>query len=178
MFGFCYEQSIPVVIVSAGITEVIKCAIEHALHSEIPISIGQFLEAFDICSNKAILDNGKQIIGFQAPLINCLNKSEVINNVSYPHTKKNLIVMGDIVEDIGMISNVQAECVLKIGFLNDNHNDKHLVQVYMDQFDIVILNDGNLHHVTNILRKISGLEYEENYHQCKPFSSFGKLFDT
>jgi len=178
LFGFCYEQDIPAVIVSAGIAEVIKCTIDHAFHLGEPISSKQFLDTFDICSNKAVLDQELRIIKFKAPLINSLNKSEVINKIFYPNTKKNLIVMGDILEDIDMISNVEAECVLKIGFLNDTQNDNHLIKVYKEHFDIVILNDGNLHHVTNILRKISGLEYEDNYHKCKPFSSISKLFDA
>jgi len=167
LFEFCYEKDIGAVIVSAGFTQVIRYTIEHALQSEKSIGISQFFERFEICANSAVLNEEKQIISFKAPLIHCSNKREAISSISHPKTKKNLIVIGDIIEDIDMISNLDAECVLKIGFLNDTHIDKHLVEVYMDNFDIVIMNDGNLCQITNLLRKICGLENAESHDQCQ-----------
>ena len=58
--------------------------------------------------------------------------------------RQNIIVMGDIVEDVKMVDETKHDIVLKIGFLNDIENQSHMIEKYMDTFDMVIAGDGCL----------------------------------
>ncbi len=59
--------------------------------------------------------------------------------------------MGDILDDVRMVRESQHDIVLKVGFLNDLDKSSHLIQEFMQTFDIVITGDGSLHPVNHLL---------------------------
>lgn len=62
--------------------------------------------------------------------------------------RKNLIVMGDLIDDIKMARHLHEseDHILKVGFMNNPMKDGHrLVEEYAHHFDLLVLNDGNLH---------------------------------
>jgi hypothetical protein len=65
--------------------------------------------------------------------------------------RKNVLIMGDILDDVKMIKESEHETVLKIGFLNDIQKNSHLVEEFLKAFDIVITGDGSLHPVNFLL---------------------------
>lgn len=65
--------------------------------------------------------------------------------------KKNVIIMGDIIEDVTMVKEENHDIVLKIGYLNDTVKYGHLMSYYLKTFDILITGDGTLYPPTYML---------------------------
>ncbi len=61
-------------------------------------------------------------------------------------------MLGDNLEDIGMVDGFEYDNLLKIGFLNENIEEN--LENYKKAFDIVILNDGSMEFVNNLLKEI------------------------
>ena len=68
--------------------------------------------------------------------------------------KKNLIVMGDLLEDVKMVDPSRHETVLKVGFMNDWASEKHLLEDFMNTFDVVIVGDGSLQPVNLLISNL------------------------
>lgn len=100
----------------------------------------------------------KTAIDYDDRLLHSMNKNEFVNEVSKeqlrPMMRKNVIVMGDIVEDIDMVDPCNHDQVLKVGFLNSVKNE-HLLDHYMDNFDLVVSRDGPLDSVNLIMDTIT-----------------------
>jgi hypothetical protein len=60
--------------------------------------------------------------------------------------------LGDGVNDIDMIEGFDYDNLIKIGFLNENV-EENLPEVKKN-FDVIILNDGNMDFVNNLLKEI------------------------
>ena len=68
--------------------------------------------------------------------------------------RKNVLIMGDILDDVKMVRESQHEVVLKIGFLNDISKNAHLTEEFSKTFDIVITGDGSLEPVNYLLKTV------------------------
>jgi hypothetical protein len=68
--------------------------------------------------------------------------------------RKNVLIMGDILDDVKMIRESVHETVLKIGFLNDIQKNSHLTEEFLKAFDIVITGDGSLYPVNHLLESV------------------------
>jgi hypothetical protein len=79
-----------------------------------------------------------------------MNKQNFIYDLNPKEFRKNVLMMGDIIEDTKMVRAQNHENVLRIGYLNDMSKNSHLLQHYMEAFDLVITGDGTL-HLTNYL---------------------------
>ena len=88
-----------------------------------------------------------------------MNKKEFVNQISRdqlrPLMRKNVILLGDIVEDIDMVDESRHSQCLKVGYLNSSKNE-HLFDYYSNNFDIVIRRDGPLVPVNLIMDTIIG----------------------
>lgn len=67
--------------------------------------------------------------------------------------RRNVMVMGDILEDVRMVKDSEHTTVLKVGFLNDVNAEKRVQEEYMDTFDIVIVGDGSLDPINSIIKE-------------------------
>ncbi len=65
--------------------------------------------------------------------------------------RKNVMVMGDIVEDVKMVREQAHHTVLKVGFMNEGASDE-VTREYMNTFDIVIKGDGSLCEVNSMIK--------------------------
>lgn len=87
-------------------------------------------------------------IGYRRPVIHILNKQEFIYDEklsgSPMPSKKNLIVMGDILEDVCMAKVSGHETILNVGFLNCMETQGYLLEDFKREFDLIILKDGSL----------------------------------
>ena len=68
--------------------------------------------------------------------------------------KKNVIIMGDILEDVKMVNESVHNVVLKIGFLNEPKTHSVLIEEFKKIYDIIIVGDGSLMPVNYLLRKM------------------------
>jgi 5'-nucleotidase len=141
------SKRVPFLIFSAAVTDLIEGFLrkEKMLH-----------ENTHIISNAFAFDANGRVLGYQGTVIHSLNKSEVaVKDTPYYSqivSRPNVILLGDGLGDVEMVDGLEHECVLKIGFLNDNV-EKNL-DAYKQAFDVVILNDGPLDFVNDLLNEI------------------------
>ena len=85
---------------------------------------------------------------------------------AFPEIKEgnNAIVMGDLVEDYLIVKNLKMSQVIGIGFFNESEGCKpERLAAYMDTYDIVIANDGNMVHVAELVKYIIGEPMSPEY---------------
>lgn len=143
-FKEMYEKNIPVVIMSAGVGNLIEEFLkkEEVLHSNITL-ISNFFEFKD---NKTYIDTEK--------LMASSNKdySKIPEDIRKILDKKeNILLFGDIVEDIRMIDTKQRDKTLAIGFLD--HSIDINLDTYNNNFDIVLTDNEDFNTVIEILRR-------------------------
>lgn len=148
-FDFSYNHQIPLVIISSSglggdiISAVLKKA--EKLYPNIYI-----------ISNSFIWNKNGRAIRVKEPIIHTLNKDEtVLKNFSfYPKIKnrRNVLLLGDNLEDIKMIEGFDYNYLIKIGFLNENIKEN--LEQYKKAYDILILNDSSMEHVNFLLKEI------------------------
>jgi cytosolic 5'-nucleotidase 3 len=141
------EKEIPLLIFSSSRGTMIKLFLEkyNLMDKNIHI-IANFFEF----NEKGIA------IEYNKPVIHVFNKSETsIKELPIYKTllkKKNVILLGDSLGDVGMIEGFPYENLIKIGFLNKNIEEN--LEKYKESYDVIILDDGSISYVNELLKKI------------------------
>ena len=158
--AYCNKMNLPLYIVSGGISEIIKASFYAVLHSgeSADHELVEFWhKRVQVLSNSFIYSEADVGIDYSRPLVHILNKEQFIYDVQADRPfKRNVIIMGDILEDVKMVREHRHEVHLKIGFLNDAVAHSHLKEEFMRTFDIVVEGDGSLEVVNHILRRVMG----------------------
>lgn len=147
-FDFFAQNNIPFIIFSSGGLggDVIKLFLKkNGVNYKNIIIVSNFLKW-----NK----KGK-MIGFYEPVVASLNKEGfLLKKIAAVWRKiknrKNLIVLGNDISDLAVINGLKIKNLLKIGFLNEDI-ERNLKE-YKKHFDVLILNDGDLHQVNQLLK--------------------------
>ena len=143
------ERSIPLVIMSAT-----------ALGSN---AITMFLEKNNVLfpnvhviANTFIWDETGRVVGVNEPFIHALNKDDTAIQNFPAHGavkhRKNVILLGDIIDDIGMVKGFDYANLITIGFLNEDVEKR--LPAFRDNFDMIILNDGPMDAVNDIIENL------------------------
>jgi 5'-nucleotidase len=66
--------------------------------------------------------------------------------------RKNVLLLGDGLGDIGMIMGFNYDNLIKIGFLNEEV--EKCLEEYKNNYDIVILNDSDMNFVNELLKDL------------------------
>jgi HAD superfamily hydrolase (TIGR01544 family) len=116
----------------------------------------KFSENIHIISNTFIWDKDGRASGVNQPIITVANKDETVIS-DFPvfqeiKNRKNVLLLGDALEDAGMIRSFAYENLIKVGFLNQEQ-EKNL-PAFKKVFDAVIVNDGSLDFVNEFLKQI------------------------
>lgn len=96
-------------------------------------------------------------LSIHEPIIHTLNKDETIIK-DFPEiyqqvaNRKNVILLGDDLGDVGMITGFDYDNLLKIGFLN--YNADQLRSSYSKNFDIIIEGDGDFSYINDLLKNL------------------------
>jgi hypothetical protein len=158
---------VPLVIVSAAISDVVEGAIDYVAH-EVQGIKRDLVHVIANQSSKCPIT--KQIIGFKDPLMHTCNKDEVVHqyfkNSKDTHEtdllkRHNVIVMGDLIDDIKMAKYLHEhdDDILSVGFFNNPKKDgEQLLREYEKHFDMVVVNDGNLHFLHYFLDTLARYE--------------------
>ena len=137
-----YKGNVPVIILSAGIGNVIKQFLKEK---------GCDYDNITVISNFIKFDEKGNMKKFSDNLIHTLNKNidklGIIEIKEKIKTKEYRIVIGDLIEDIYMVGDYPVNQLLKIGFLNKNIT-KNLA-VYNENFDIVLTEGNNFYDIEN-----------------------------
>jgi len=145
--SFLNENAIPLVFMSAApgdmLVEYLKQ--NHLLFSNIYI-----------LANRYNFDKKGKAINVQEPIIHSFNKTEVTldNTPIYKkiEKRKNVLLLGDGVSDIGMVEGFDYDALIKIGFLNENVNEQ--LELFKKNFDVVLLNDPDMSYVNKLIKEI------------------------
>ena len=81
-----------------------------------------------------------------------LNKKEFIYEQGRDF-RRNIIIIGDILEDVKMVKEEAHDVVLKIGYLNNLEKNSNLLDNFLNTFDVVIAGDGSLVPVNYIIER-------------------------
>ncbi|MFA6553049.1 MAG: hypothetical protein WCT27_01330 [Patescibacteria group bacterium] len=133
-------------------------------------AIGMFLEKngvllpnVHIIGNNFIWDNDGKAIGVRDPIIHSLNKDEtaIQNFPVYKEVKnrKNVLLLGDFIDDLGMVQGFDYDNLISVGFLNDN-KEKQLPS-YRENFDVIITNDGPMNYINKLLGDMLQYHHEK-----------------
>ena len=110
-----------------------------------------------IISNSFEWDKNGKAVSVKQPIIYGMNKDETMVQ-DYPEVfeqikgRKNVVLLGDSLDDVGMVAGFNYENLIKIGFLNDKVEES--LESYKRTFDVVILNDGSLDFVNELLKEL------------------------
>jgi len=149
MLDYLHKRNIPLVIISSsGIGDLIPMYLEK--HKKLYDNI-------HIITNLYKWDSEGNAIDMKKPIIHVFNKDEtVLKEIPeiYQEVKerKNVLLMGDSLGDLGMIEGFDYKNLLKLGFLNEDI-ERNLKE-YKKNFDIIITNDSNANYINNFLKKL------------------------
>jgi 5'-nucleotidase len=159
--SFLDANDVPLLIISSGVGNLVEEFFKQRGYSEDDIFIASNMVEFD--------EKGKAI-GYNENIITPFTKNELsIRNLSFFERLKDkelVLLLGDVLEDIDMISGVEYVESIKIGFLNErldellikNGSNSELflseLENYKKVFDVVILNDGSLKFVNDLLKEL------------------------
>lgn len=146
-YDLLHEKNIPLIIFSAGQGDLI----EEFLKRE-----GKLYNNIHLIANMLDFDEEGKVRAYKSDIIHTFNKNEgQIKKTRYYEqikNRKNVVVIGDNLEDAKMTEGLSHETVLRISFLNE-HADKLLAK-FQKIYDIVLLNDSSMDYVNDLLKDI------------------------
>lgn len=118
---------------------------------------GKLNDSVYIISNSYEWDEDGNAIAVKRPIIHGMNKDETMvrdfpNVFDAIKNRRNVLLLGDNVEDVGMVKGFDYDNLIKIGFLNENVEEN--LENYKNNFDVVILNDSSMDYVNELLKEI------------------------
>lgn len=139
------QADISVLIFSAGISTVITEILAQLL-PHVPLAA-----TTQVVGNEMVFDAAGVLQGW-GPLIHMYNKNQSV--VPPTQQRANVLLLGDGLGDVTMADGAatEPECILKVGFLNENVDG--LLAQYEEKFDVVITGDANLDEVQRIVDQI------------------------
>ncbi|MGE0793009.1 MAG: hypothetical protein AB7V77_02385 [Candidatus Woesearchaeota archaeon] len=147
MFDILNENNIPLLIFSSGIGNFIKGYLEKE---------NKLTPNIYIISNTFLFDELGFVKDYENDIIHVFNKSEVsikdkdyLNSIEKRH---NVILLGDSIGDLGMTEGIAHETILRIGFLNENIEER--LNEFLENFDVVLTNDQNMNYIVDLLKEI------------------------
>ena len=141
------KHNIPLVIMSASLGDMVEMYLKQE---------GIWHDNIHIISNFAEFDEHGKVVAWKLPIIHSLNKYEVMLKDSLAFQKiearSNVILLGDIVEDIGMIEGFAYNNLISVGFLN--HDIEARLGSFKETFDVMLTNDTEMGFVNKLINKI------------------------
>ena len=149
LFNYLHRKQIPIAIISSsGVGNVISMFLKKE---------GILCDNVHVIANLYNFNKYGQATSISEPIINVMNKDETaIRDHPEVYSKikdrKNVILLGDSLGDLGMITGFNYNNLLKIGFLNagEEQNKKE----YEQNFDIIIINDSDVQPIDKLLKEI------------------------
>jgi len=146
---FLHEREIPLVIISAsGCGDAVQLFFR---------AHGKDYSNIYFVTNQFNWDVAGRAISVKEPTIHCMNKDETVlaempDVFAAIKDRKNVILLGDSLGDLGMIEGFAPDTLLKIGFLNFDFDAQR--EIYKQNFDVVLEGDGDFGFVNDLVRSI------------------------
>jgi len=117
---------------------------------------GKLNDNVHIISNAFEWNSEGKAIRVKEPIIHVFNKDEasVKGLPIYPELlkRKNVLLLGDGLGDLGMIAGFPYENLIKIGFLD--YDVEENLESYKKAFDVVIIGDGDMGFIVDLIKDI------------------------
>ena len=139
-FDTLHDRRIPLIILSAGIKEIIEARLAA---DRIPTA------NVVIIANTLVFDPKGDAVAYKTPLIHSLNK-HTLKEADVPEFtgRHNLLLLGDTLEDIKMAAGISHSRLLSFAFSVDCDN----IEQYRSTYDVVLAPGASLEPVTAVLR--------------------------
>jgi len=143
-----HEVNVPVMIMSSsGLGDAISIFLEKR---------NLLFDNIHIITNQFEFDNEGRATELKGQVIHVMNKSEISTDDLPIHIellkRKNVILLGDSLGDLGMVEGFEYDNLVNIGFLN--FDVEEALKKYKENFDVVITNDGDFNFVNKLLNNI------------------------
>jgi 5'-nucleotidase len=117
---------------------------------------GKLYKNIYIISNSYEWDESGKAIAIKQPIIHVMNKDgsiikslPIFNSIK---NRKNILLLGDSLDDIDMLNGLDYENLIKISFLNENIESS--LDKYKLYYDIIALNDSSMFFVNDLLKEL------------------------
>jgi len=144
-FGYLKNNRIPLVIMSSSLEDLID---------EFMTQKGVYSDNVHVIANSFEYENGKAVR--YKRIIHVFNKHEMEIKGLPVYDKllerKNVLLLGDSLGDLGMIEGFPYDNLIKIGFLNQDVDEN--LEKYKKVYDVLVLNDGDFSFVNELLEEI------------------------
>jgi len=146
---FLREKNIPLVIMSAsGCGDAVEIFFE---------KVGKNYPNIKYITNQFEWNKSGKAIKPKEPAIHSLNKDETVLK-DFPEVydivkeRKNVILLGDGLNDLDMVKGFEYDNLISIGFQNDPNSKK--TEEYYSRFDMVLEGDGDFKYVDALMRDL------------------------
>ncbi len=141
-FDTLRETRIPLIILSAGIREVIEARLAEE---------GVSTDNIAVVANTLVFDTDGIAVAYRTPLIHSLNKHERrVASTQEMAKRRNLLLLGDTLEDTRMAENISHNRLLSFAFPPDS---VHL-RKFQTEYDVVLAPETSLEPVNAVLADI------------------------
>jgi len=144
-FEVLTDNNIPLLIFSAGLGDIITNYLDIECLS---------YDKMHVLANFFEFDKNGLATGYKEPVVTSVNKNEgLVNHEKYLKEiegRKNVILLGDQLEDNMMADGLKHDCVLKIGFASKKED----VDAFSKVYDVVVINGNSMGYVNMLLGEI------------------------
>jgi cytosolic 5'-nucleotidase 3 len=141
------SQNIPLIFMSAAPGDML---IEYLIQNKL------LLPNITVISNLYDWDENGRAIQIKKPVVTSVNKDETLIHELPIYSKikdrKNVLLLGDGLEDVGMIEGFDYKNLIKIAFLNENVEEN--LPAFKKAYDVVLLGDQNMDYVNDLVKEI------------------------
>jgi len=143
---------------SAGIPLILMSAAPGDMLIEYLRASNLLLPNVYVIANLYNFDSKGKALDIREPIVHSMNKAEIVLE-GHPvykkvKTRRNVILLGDGLEDPGMIEGFDYDNLIKIGFMNED--PKENLAHYKKAYDVVITGDGNMDFVNDLVKEVLG----------------------
>jgi len=141
------EKNIPLIFMSAAPGDMI---VEYLNENKL------LLPNINIISNLYEWDKNGKAIRIKQPVVTSVNKDETLIHKFPVYEKikdrKNVILFGDGLEDVGMVEGSDYDNLIKIAFLNENVGEN--LPAFKKVYDVILLGDQDMSYVNKFMKEI------------------------
>lgn len=141
------RKNIPIIFMSAAPGDMI---IEYLHENKL------LLPNINIISNLYEWDKNGKAIRIKQPVVTSVNKDETLIH-KFPvyekiKNRKNVLLFGDGLEDVGMAEGFDYKTLIKIAFLNENVEEN--LPAFKKVYDVILLGDQDMSYVNKLVKEI------------------------
>ncbi len=150
LLDFLNAHRIPLVIMSSS-------GLGRGIISMLLNKKGKLYTNIYIISNSFIWNKEGNAVDFETPVVHVFSKDETLLRdfpfYSEIKNRKNVLLLGDSLGDVGMVEGFDYNYLIKVGFLNEKIKEN--LEEYKKVYDILILRDSSMDYVNSLLKKIT-----------------------